>query len=264
MNLAAQRIISDVQIWQVDTNDLGWDRFADVLNLEERKKSERFHTSILQIRYRRCRSALRVLLAGYVGQDAGELVFSYGECGKPELVKQPLHFNLSHSGTTALIAISAYPIGIDLEQIVKHRVGSELVELVCHPHEITALNLLLGEELQAAFYNIWTQKEAYCKALGVGLHKPLPAVYFQPVTSPHVCQVCDEKPIDHSIYFVYILPIVDGYSVSVCVPLPHAHICLGKALPGMLSSFSTNFPFANNSITNVSGFILPREFPCKS
>ena len=41
------------------------------------------------------------------------------------------------------------------------------------PREIDALRALLGPALAEAFFTLWTCKEAYAKAIGLGLSCPL-------------------------------------------------------------------------------------------
>jgi hypothetical protein len=93
--------------------------------------------------------ALRKVLARYleVGPEGVELVVN--EHGKPHLADEQLHFNLSHSGATALIAVCQdREVGVDVERIRPKR--------------------------EASFYQRWACHEARLKCVGIGLGSPLP------------------------------------------------------------------------------------------
>jgi 4'-phosphopantetheinyl transferase len=104
-------------------------------------------------------------------------MFQSNPRGKPYLAgpdADRLYFNLSHSGELALMVVSCQPqAGIDLEYIrpldnltsLSHRCFSE--------YENQQIDSLPASEKQTAFFNTWTRKEAFIKALGDGLSYPL-------------------------------------------------------------------------------------------
>lgn len=220
----------EVHIWQMKPGIAQWDKFSAVLSDDERVKAVRFRTPQLGQNYSRCRSALRLILARYANQSASTLKFRYGRFGKPELLQHGLRFNLSHSGEHALIAISSHVVGVDLEFMGKTNVDLPgLIDLVCHPEEKSTLSPLGKQEKSAMFYRLWTQKEAYCKMLGVGLQQSLDALHFSPTANPRVSQVCGEERDHASTYYVHDLNSLDGYAASVCLPLADVRIGLFAA-----------------------------------
>ncbi len=225
--------IRDLHLWQIDVADAGWDRVSDVLSLDEWETADRFRTHKLRLYYRRCRSALRVLLSRYSPQNAADIQFHYGEFGKPDMADRKLHFNLSHSENLGLVAISLHPVGIDLEFVNPLRIDMGLVNILCHPVEKTSFLRLPPNERYALFYQLWTKKEAYRKALGVGLQRSLCALRLEDL-SPTVSQVYDEHPANDSSFFVYNIPSVFGYAASVCLPHSGARISLFKIEPRKL------------------------------
>jgi 4'-phosphopantetheinyl transferase len=116
---------------------------------------------------------LREILGRYLEMQPEEIRFSVGRFGKPYLCSSTacnrLHFNLSHSGSLFLLAISAdHEIGIDVEQIRPDTPFTDIARLVFSPREQNEL-LNLPDGLQInAFYRCWTHKEAYLKACGKG------------------------------------------------------------------------------------------------
>jgi len=225
----------DVDVWQVDIADACWDAFSDVLTLDETEKTDRFRTLKSRQYYRRFRSALRVLLARYSGQNAADIRLRYGEFGKPELANQQLHFNVSHSGNLGVIAISLHPVGIDLELMSPLDVESGMIDVVSHPVEKPLFERLSVSERCRLFYKLFTRKEAYCKALGVGLQRPLCSVWVAASPSSIGSQVHDEYSDNISPFFVYDICSTIGCAVSVCLPFSDARISLLKLEPSKIS-----------------------------
>jgi len=85
--------------------------------------------------------------------------------GKPYLVGRPdLQFSLSHCGMWAVCALADYPVGVDAEL---PRCSAALAQRHFHPEET------LFADDPDNLCRIWTAKEAFLKALGVGLTIPL-------------------------------------------------------------------------------------------
>ena len=88
--------------------------------------------------------------------------------GKPVLAACPdIHFNLSHSGTLAVCAVSDQPVGVDVE--VLQSVDPCVAELCFQPPELEWMNQF--EDPAHPFTRLWTRKESYLKLLGTGLSR---------------------------------------------------------------------------------------------
>jgi 4'-phosphopantetheinyl transferase len=94
--------------------------------------------------------------------------------GKPELTDAPgLSFSLSHSTSVALVAVAQDTrVGVDVELIRVRRHLEKLAARVMTPDEYAAWGAVPPASRTAAFLLSWTAKEAYLKALGVGLVRP--------------------------------------------------------------------------------------------
>ena len=95
---------------------------ASVLSSDEIARADRFHFGKDRIRFSRCRSALRRILAEYLAIPATEVGFEYLTSGKPQLAAEQnpraVQFNVSHSSNMAPIAVgSAHRLGVDIEEI---------------------------------------------------------------------------------------------------------------------------------------------------
>lgn len=105
------------------------------------------------------------------GIPAKDLVFAVAPGGKPYVTKPSgLYFNISHSGTWCVCAVSDVPVGIDIQ-----RMDSVRFDAIAHryfpPEDRTAYEA--ADDKKGMFYTLWTKKEALGKCLGVGL-RPVP------------------------------------------------------------------------------------------
>lgn len=105
--------------------------------------------------------------------------FAFGKQGKPHLPDRPdVHFSLSHSGSRVLCALSEAELGCDVEG--PRRCDLALARRFFHPDETAWLLSLPPREQDAAFLRLWTLKESYVKAVGLGLSLPLDAFRILP------------------------------------------------------------------------------------
>lgn len=156
----------DLWLWRLDaTADPG------CLAADEAARATRYVRPEDAAAFRAARTGLRRILGGYLGQAPVDLEFHYGPEGKPELAGAPA-FNLSHSGGWAALAVAeGSRIGVDIEA---HRpVEPAVAERFFSPAERAALEPLEGKAWHRGFFEIWTRKEAFVKALGLGLYRPL-------------------------------------------------------------------------------------------
>ena len=124
------------------------------------------------------RAALRALLASYLGMDAAEVQFTYGPQGKPALahpeIRCPLRFNASNSGDLAAYAFTTgCEIGVDVEQHRALPISKISLAGSSRPKRRPSCWSFPPAEKTAGFFNCWTRKEAYIKAMGGGLSIPL-------------------------------------------------------------------------------------------
>ena len=113
---------------------------------------------------------LRRILARELASEPLDLVFERNAHGKPFLPDSGIHFNLSHSGDYALIAMSRdAPVGIDIEKHQQKRDVLAIAQRYFTPDECLYIKNHAEQEQLVAFYDIWSAKEAYVKALGEGI-----------------------------------------------------------------------------------------------
>ena len=121
------------------------------------------------------RAILRDLLSKATGVAADRIAFAEGPYGKPCLVgTNGPHFNVSHSGSWALIGFSgSRDIGVDIEFMRAAGGELDLARSFFSAAEYRSLEGLDREMLLSSFYRIWTCKEAVLKACGAGISEHL-------------------------------------------------------------------------------------------
>jgi 4'-phosphopantetheinyl transferase len=149
-----------------------------LLSPEERAQAARFHFERDRRRFIVGRSALRILVGRYVGADPGQLRFRYEAHGKPYLSVDynlcGLRFNLAHSNELAVYAFTlGREVGIDVEYIRSLPDVEQIAARFFSAQEYVALRMFEESQRLEAFFNCWTRKEAYIKAIGDGLSHPL-------------------------------------------------------------------------------------------
>jgi 4'-phosphopantetheinyl transferase len=173
-----QLSVDEVHIWHALLEERLTDRLQIVLSEDERARADRFHFKRDRNHFIVARGLLRTILASYLKVKPIDLMFRYGEKGKPTLMDESgdksVKFNLAHSQGIALFAFSRNrEIGVDLEFIRDDLAGEDVAERFFSQTEVTALKEISPEKRTQAFFNCWTRKEAYIKACGEGLSMPL-------------------------------------------------------------------------------------------
>ena len=103
---------------------------------------------------------------------------SEGEHGKPFLTEHPdIHFNLSHSHGIAACILRSSPCGIDCERVRGYR--ENVVRRSFSPDEQLQIETADPSERDLLLFRFWTLKEAYVKAIGIGISYPLNEAAFR-------------------------------------------------------------------------------------
>lgn len=187
-----------------------------VLSDDERDRRDRFYFAPDRQAYTVCRGSLRHILGMALAQAPDTLRFTLGPYGKPHLADQEVHFNVSHSADIAVIAVSeTTPIGVDIEQARRLDDLFALARRHFSPTEQEVLAGLPGSERVAAFFRCWARKEAFIKAIGLGLNFPLHG--FDVSLAPGVpAQLLDIRDARHSEgWRLHHLEIAQGYAAAL-------------------------------------------------
>ncbi len=145
---------------------------------DELDRARRFRFARDQRRFTVCRAALRRILGAYLDEASERVQFQYSELGKPSLAgsfaQSEICFNVSHSDAMALVAvIRGRDIGVDIEHVRLDLEFEQIARNFFSGSECAALNGLSPELKPLGFFQCWTRKEAFIKAIGQGLSFPL-------------------------------------------------------------------------------------------
>lgn len=113
-----------------------------------------------------------------LGIPMSKLIIKYGPYGKPYIQNnERFTFNISHSGMYVILIQGTKEIGIDIEQIKGSNLSIAERFFTYNEYKYIA-SCTSSCEKAAAFYQIWTLKESYVKAVGKGLAIPLNSFEF--------------------------------------------------------------------------------------
>lgn len=166
-----------VDIWRIELNlEAGClPALQALLSSEEADQARRFHFERDRRRYLVSHAALRCILGGYLDLSPQSIAFRFSRHGKPSLREHGgLYFNLAHSHELALVAVTGLgEVGVDIEHVRPLEDMDSIARHSFSEHEYNQLQALpAGERLQG-FFQCWSRKEAFIKALGEGLSYPL-------------------------------------------------------------------------------------------
>ncbi|HEX4952883.1 MAG TPA: 4'-phosphopantetheinyl transferase superfamily protein [Thermoanaerobaculia bacterium] len=151
-----------------------------LLDADELIRADRFRFEVHRRRFTVGRAFQRTILGAYLGRPPASLVYLYGPKGKPSLAPGHgdgiLDFNLSNTEEMALLGVTAgRELGVDIEQVRALSDLEALAERFFSAAESRVLLALPDADRPIGFFNCWTRKEAYLKAIGDGLSAPLDA-----------------------------------------------------------------------------------------
>ncbi len=163
---------SETHVWFLDLIELQQQEseLSALLSLDEQKRAAQFKFERDRLEYTITRGMLRLLLGAYLQSEPQAFQFTYNPWGKPSLSTTCLHFNVAHSHNFSMIAFnSTCSLGVDIEWIRPNFSIQNLTQSVLTDTEIQVLSGLPSSYQSLAFFQAWTRKEAYIKALGQGL-----------------------------------------------------------------------------------------------
>lgn len=174
---AGIRIVSnDVHIWlaKLEQPDQYVSRFASVLSSEEQIWSAGYRLKRCRKQFIVARGVLRTLLGFYLSAEPDRIEFCYSPYGKPYLAencyKETIQFSSAYSHELALYAFTpSRRVGVDLELVRKIPYVEQMAAQSFSPVESAALRMSPKSLKLKVFFDFWTRKEAYGKAIGTGL-----------------------------------------------------------------------------------------------
>ncbi len=186
--------IATLTLLDLDLPPAELDEYCCWLDADECRRASAFRRPIDRDRFVARRGQMRAHLGHELGIAPQMVRVGTDEHGKPFLRDDPdLAFNLSHSNGLALLATRrGGAIGCDIEWRNPELACPRVAERLFARQEYEALTVLPPEQWITGFYNCWTRKEAYVKALGLGLSHPLDAFTVSVTPGEPACFTSDE------------------------------------------------------------------------
>ncbi|MGH8488449.1 MAG: 4'-phosphopantetheinyl transferase family protein [Gammaproteobacteria bacterium] len=198
----------------------------DVLSDEERKRLRTIWFERDRHQFVVGRAALRNILSRYLDVDAKHIALEYERHGKPVLsaLCNPIgvHFSVSHSVDWVVCAVArGRAVGVDIEYQRSGVNYVEIAERVFSAAERRSFQRVPARAREEVFFNVWTLKEAYVKAIGQGLFYPFSEidVTLRPAESPRLLRALSEPyPARWSLQTLYVAKRYTG-ALAVAGPV---------------------------------------------
>ncbi len=211
--------------------------WRSMLSAKEQRRAGAFIALEHEQAYVAAHAALRFVLGMYLGVSPSLVDIGSSDGSKPTLastedmgandrdlvekVLPDLRFNLSHTWGAVLIGVAiGREVGVDIEWQRPMEDLEGIARSVMSDEELSLWHELEPENRLRAFYHVWTRKESYLKAIGLGLYRSLQDVTV-PVSADALedAQGYSRRVLDRSgegIWSVLDVPAWAGYSASVC------------------------------------------------
>ena len=155
-----------------------------LLEPHELARTARLHFARDRHRHLLTRVLVRTALSRYAPVRPQDWRFAEGPFGRPRIggpmtqAIQGLDFNLSHTDGLIVLALARnLEMGVDAEHLGRNA-SLELADHFFSPAEAKALAALPPSRRAHRFFELWTLKESYIKARGMGLQIPLDSFGF--------------------------------------------------------------------------------------
>jgi len=173
-----QKLEHEAHVWLTRPEDVTdpdqLQAYQSLLSHDEQERYQRFHFDRDRHHYLVAHVLLRKALSAYVDVDPSAWQFSQNQHGRPEIsapeIEPLLRFNLTHTnGLVACVVTLELDCGVDVERVSARGNLTGIAEKMFADSEQQDLMNLDGQAFLERFFTYWTLREAYCKALGVGI-----------------------------------------------------------------------------------------------
>ncbi|MEO9614008.1 MAG: 4'-phosphopantetheinyl transferase superfamily protein [Nitratireductor sp.] len=175
-----------IDLWYVPLDHFSPAEQADCLQLlsrEERQRHESFKAESARQQFLAARGLVRTSLSRYRDIAPRDWRFATNRHGRPYIADchgvSDLHFSLSHTHGMVVCAVGGVAeLGVDVEHRARAGPVDDLAKSVLAPPEQARFDALADDRRGAFFFTLWTLKEAYLKARGLGMSLPVEGVWF--------------------------------------------------------------------------------------
>jgi 4'-phosphopantetheinyl transferase len=199
--------------------------YRSYLSPDEVAQEERFAFEELRVQHLISRVLVRSVLSHYTGDDLRTWTFARNAYGKPSIAtpaRLPIEFNLSHTRGLVCCAVTmGSPVGVDAEELADLPDRFDLAKRFFAPAEVALLERFPATERRHVFIRIWTLKEAFIKALGMGLSLPLDGFAFSlSPDRPPVVSFADVHDLGPNHWQFAEVQLAGNYQIALAVAAP--------------------------------------------
>jgi 4'-phosphopantetheinyl transferase len=220
----------EVHVWFAEPDKIADEErlacFQSILAPDERARYGRFRSDRDGKHYLVAHALVRLALSSYAGTKPANWRFSANARGRPEIeapdADRDLRFNLTHTdGLCACVVTRNRDCGIDAEALLhRHNLG-KIADRMFPAAELQEIGDLAEGDAREPFYRHWTLREAYCKALGVGLAGSTKDFYFA-VMDGNPPKVVFTHGSDESDQWQFsLMHLSDSHLVAIAVHRPN-------------------------------------------
>ncbi|MEZ4776999.1 MAG: 4'-phosphopantetheinyl transferase superfamily protein [Bacteroidia bacterium] len=142
-----------------------------LLNAEEKNRYDQYLSPAKQREFLLGKLLTRHVLSQYTGDLPENIQVEYNSENKPVLPGNPFYFNLSHSGNALAVIVAGSQTGVDVEYMRRNILRDHYTHIFT-TSEIAELKSREGDARVERFFQLWTLKEAFWKALDFSSHLP--------------------------------------------------------------------------------------------
>ncbi|MBU3188240.1 4'-phosphopantetheinyl transferase superfamily protein [Clostridium bowmanii] len=158
----------------------------------------------------------RTKMCSILGISNKNLKFFTNTYGKPYIISNKgIYFNISHSGDWVVGVVSSEEIGIDIEMNLD--VQPDIVDTCFTKNEKVYVYFENKNGSSSRFYEIWTLKESFVKALGKGLSIPLDN--FEISKDKLEKELWFNSDYSNNVYYFKTYKFKNEYTISIASPL---------------------------------------------
>lgn len=197
-------------------------RYRKLLPPDELERYQKFRFGNAKKRYLVGRLLLRTVLADYLDLKPESIAFSRGPHGRPYLqgpaAREDVVFSLSYTdGLVAVALCSGISLGLDVECMDSKIEVLDIAQRYFSADEHRELLKLPGPRRNTRFFEMWTLKEAYLKARGLGLNLPLDEINFAATDGAEENLItCFTLTHDNNSWYFWLLNPDNTHKAAVC------------------------------------------------
>lgn len=220
----------EVHVWLTTPEDIADEAllaaYAGWMNQEEAARQGRFLFMRHRHQFLVARALVRTTLSRYADVGPRDWRFVVNGYGRPDI--DPEHglgdfrFNLSHTDGLVAVAVARGELGVDVEDTWRRSHTDQIAEHFFAPREVAGLRSLPQERQHGRFFDLWTLKEAYIKARGMGLAISLHRFAYDLDTGPAIALAIDPELGDSPQGWQFFLDApTDRHRLALAVRFPN-------------------------------------------